>query len=282
MKHTQPAILDPLLAFLSGRRLIDFGAYHPSMLCRRIQLRLQMLALPDISAYQAYLDEHPDEIDRLIEALSITVSHFFRNRLTFALLLERIIPALIGAAGDKGVRIWCAGCGQGEEAYSMAILVHDYCQNEGIATPMMIMATDIDQAALDWARRGWYRPEELAEVGKRYLDRYFVADGDGYQVTAAIRALVTFARHDLTSGTAPPEGVFSDYHLILCRNVLIYFKREHCAVVQQQLAAQLRPGGWLVLGEAETIAVALANSLREVMPGTHIFWKKGGKWLTGS
>ncbi len=275
LNHTLLESLEPLLAFLAARRLFDFSAYHPAMLRRRIQLRQRMLSLPDISAYQAYLGEHPDEIDRLLEALSITVSHFFRNRLTFALLQERIIPALVTAAGGEGVRIWCAGCGQGEEAYSMAILVHDYCRKEGGTAPVMILATDIDREALIWAQRGWYRPEALDEVNKRYLDRYFSAAGGGYQVATTVRALVSFVHHDLTSGTAPPEGIFSDYQLICCRNVLIYFKREQGGLVQQQLAAQLRPGGWLVLGEAETIAAALGNSLREVIPGTHIFRKEG-------
>jgi len=275
LNHTQPESLDPLLAFLAARRLIDFGAYSPAMLRRRLQLRLRMLSLPDLSAYQAYLGEHPEEIDRLLEVLSITVSHFFRNGLPFALLRERIIPALIAAAGSEGVRIWCAGCGQGEEAYSLAILVYDYCQQEGISPPVMILATDIDREAVRRAQRGWYRAEALDEVGKRFLDRYFTVDGDGYQLAAAVRALVTFAHHDLTCGTAPQAGIFSDYQLICCRNVLIYFKRERGSLVQQQLAAQLRPGGWLVLGEAETIAPALGDSLGEVAPGSHIFRKEG-------
>lgn len=275
VEHAQPESLTPLLAFLAARRLIDLDAYHPAMLRRRIQLQLRRLSLPDLNAYHAYLGEHPDEIDRLLEAMSITVSHFFRNRLTFALLQERIIPALISAAGKEGVRIWCAGCGQGEEAYSMAILVHDYCQQEGITPPVMILATDIDREAISWARRGWYRPEALNEVNKRYLDRYFIPAGDGYQLTSMVRALVTVAHHDLTSGTTPPEGVFSDYQLICCRNVLIYFKPERSSLIQQQMAAQLRPGGWLVLGEAESIAPALGNSLAEVMPGSHIFRKEG-------
>lgn len=275
MNNTQAESLEPLLAVLASRRLIDFDAYHPAMLRRRLQLRLRMLSLPDFSAYHAYLNEHPEEIDRLLEAMSITVSCFFRNRLTFALLRERIIPALISAAGDEGVRIWCAGCGQGEEAYSMAILTHDYCQQEGISKPVLILATDIDREALTWAQRGWYPSETLDEVSKRHFEQYFTASGNGYQLAAVVRGLVTFAHHDLTSGTLPPEGIFSDYQLILCRNVLIYFKPERSSVVQRQLAAHLKFGGWLVLGEAETIVPTLGNSLEEVMPGTHIFRKEG-------
>lgn len=275
LNHTQPESLAPLLATLAAQHLSDFGAYHPAVLRRRLQVRLRMLALPDFGAYQAYLAEHPDEITQLLEALSITVSHFFRNPLTFALLQERLIPALIDDAGPVGVRIWCAGCGQGEEAYSLAILIHDYCRQEGIVTPVLILASDIDRAALGRAQQGWYRPEALAEVTKGYFDRYFSAEGEGYQVAPPVRALVRFVPHDLTSGTSPPEGVFADYQLILCRNVLIYFNREAGGLVQQQLAAQLSPGGWLVLGEAESLTPALGRSLREVQPGTHIFRKEG-------
>lgn len=281
LNHTQPESLAPLLAFLDAQRLSDFSAYHPAVLRRRLQVRLRLLALPDFAAYQAYLGEHPEEIAQLLEALSITVSHFFRNPLTFALLRERIIPSLIDAAGPAGARVWCAGCGQGEEAYSLAILIHDHCRNEGLTTPALILATDLDREALSRAQRGWYRSEALAEVTKGYLDRYFAAEGDGYQLVPTVRALVRFVHHDLTSNTPPPEGIFADYQLILCRNVLIYFQREHGSLVQQQLAAQLRPGGWLVLGEAESLAAALGHRLREVWPGTHIFKKGEGKWLTG-
>lgn len=274
LNHNQPESLAPLLAVLASRHLVDFGAYHPAMLRRRLLLRLKMLALPDLNAYQAYLGEHPDEIARLIESLSITVSHFFRNPLTFALLRERIIPALIAAADGGGVRIWCAGCGQGEEAYSLALLIHDYCRNEGITTPVLLLASDIDREALARAQRGWYHPEALEEVNKRYLDRYFTAEGGGYRVAAPVRALVTFVRHDLTSGIPPPEGIFADYQLVLCRNVLIYFERERSALVQQELATRLQPGGWLVLGEAEGLAAPLGNHLREVVPGSRIFRKE--------
>lgn len=271
---TQPESLAPLLAFLAAQRLSDFSAYQPNLLRRRLQVRLRLLGLPDLTAYQAYLGENPDEIAQLLEALSISVSHFFRNPLTFALLRERIIPALIDAADPAGVRIWCAGCGQGEEAYSLALLIHDYCGNEGITPPVLILASDIDRAALVRGQRGWYRPEALAEVSKGYLDRYFTDEGEGYQVVAPVRELVRFIHHDLTSNTPPPEGIFADYQLILCRNVLIYFNRAHGSLVQQQLAAQLTPGGWLVLGEAESLATALGGSLRELMPTTHIFRKE--------
>ncbi|NTV14102.1 MAG: protein-glutamate O-methyltransferase CheR [Desulfobulbaceae bacterium] len=273
--HNQSESLTPLLAFLGSQRLIDFGAYLPSMLQRRIWLRLRRLALTNLGAYQAYLVEHPEEISRLFDSLSITVSHFFRNPLTFALLRERIVPALIARAGGEGVRIWCAGCGQGEEAYSLAILIHDYCRNEGISVPVVILASDIDREALARAQRGWYRPEVMEEVTKGYLDRYFRPDGEGYQLVAPIRSLVTFVHHDLTSATPPPEGIFSDYQLILCRNVLIYFNRERGGLVQQQLAGQLRAGGWLVLGEAEGVDAALGGTLREVLPESHIFRKEG-------
>ena len=272
--HTQSENLLPLIAFLGRQRLIDFDAYLPSMLQRRIRLRLESLALPDFGAYHAYLIEHPEEISRLFDSLSITVSHFFRNHLTFAVLREQIIPALIAAAGDEGVRIWCAGCGQGEEAYSIAILIYDYCRREGLSPSVLLLASDIDREALTRAQRGWYQPELLDEVTTGVLDRYFSPDGEGYQLAAPVRELVTFVHHDLTCGTPPREGIFSDYQLILCRNVLIYFNRERGSMLQKQLATQLRPGGWLVLGEAEGISTALGNTLCEVMPDSHIYRKE--------
>lgn len=267
--------LQNILAFLHQERSVDFSDYKPGTLVRRINLRLLTTGTPDYPAYRRYLDAHPAEIDELFAALTITVSRFFRNPLTFEILREFILPQLLEAAPPGGLRIWCAGCARGEEAYSLAILYRELCRQEGWILPLYLLATDIDLAALAVAARGHYPEEALVEVKKATLDQYFTPERNGYQIKEEIRSLVIFARHDLTTCQAPRAGIFSDYHLILCRNTLIYFNRDLGARVVTSLARSLLPNGMLVLGEAETIPSSLARHLREIFPRTHIYRKEG-------
>lgn len=152
--------------------------------------------------------------------------------------------------------------------------IDNHRRREKLHTPVLVLATDINQPSLEWAAQGWYRAEALEEVRKRDLEHHFVPERGGYRISEAIRLLVTFARHDVTSALAPAAGIFADYQLILCRNVLIYFSRAHNIRTQERLAPRLSPGGYLVLGEAEAVAPSLTEALPEVLPGSHIFRKQ--------
>lgn len=264
------SILDTLL----DQRAIDFSAYKPGTLRRRINLRLLRTGTPDYGAYRQYLAEQPAEIDLLLDALTITVSHFFRNPLVFEILRKLVLPDLIEFAPPGGLRIWCAGCARGEEAYSVAILVHEICSREAPELPVCILATDIDKPAMAFAAQGRYQVESLAEVRKQHLDRYFVVDRDAYRISDDIRSMVTFSRHDITTCRPPREGIFSDYHLVLCRNTLIYFNRVLGERVTTSLAKILIPGGCLLLGEAETIPAVLTRDFREIIPHSRIYRKE--------
>jgi chemotaxis methyl-accepting protein methylase len=265
--------LTSILDLLHVQRAIDFSGYKPGTLMRRIDLRLLSTGTPDYAAYRRYLSEHPAEIDLLLDALTITVSHFFRNPLVFEVLHELVIPALVELNPPGGLRVWCAGCARGEEAYSVSMLFHEICSGETPELPVYILASDIDRTALTCAAQGCYQSDALAEVKKHYLDTYFYPDGDRYRVMDELRTLVNFVRHDVTSCRAPKEGVFSDYHLILCRNILIYFNRELGEKVVTSLARCLTPGGYLVLGKAETLPAALMREFREIFPHTRIYRK---------
>lgn len=266
--------LQSILGILCEQHAIDFSLYKPGSLKRRINLRLLATGILDYAAYRRYLAEHPEEIDLLLAALTITVSHFFRNPLVFEVLRELVIPELIECAPIGGLRIWCAGCARGEEAYSLAILMREICVREAADFPISILATDIDEAALAFAEQGCYQEEALAEVKKRYLDSCFRAEGDTYRVREDIRAVTNFARHDLTTCQPPRAGIFFDYQLIFCRNTLIYFNRDLSDRVVGFLARGLAPGGYLVLGEAETIPTDLSRQFREIIPHTRIYRKE--------
>lgn len=269
-----PDDLAGILEFVKEKRSIDFRAYKPGTLKRRIDLRLLQTGMPDYDAYSRHLSADPAEIDLLLDALTINVSRFFRNPLIFEVLKEHVLRELIDTTPTGGLRIWCAGCARGEEAYSIAILLKEISPAITATVPAFILATDIDRPALAFAASASYRDEALAEVKKTVLEKYFVAENNGYRLTEEIRSMVTFGWHDLAASQPPKEGIFSNYHLILCRNTLIYFNRELGERTMEFLSGVLAAGGCLVLGEAEAIPSRLHRNLREAIPRTRIFRKE--------
>jgi len=263
-----------ILEFVKEKRAIDFSAYKPGTIKRRIDLRLLDTGMPDCNAYYRHLSADPAEIDLLLNALTINVSRFFRNPLVFEILKEQILPTLIDTSPPGGLRIWCAGCARGEEAYSIAILLKEISPAVAATVPAFILATDIDRSALTFAASASYRDEALTEVKKAVLEKYFIAENNGYRLTEEIRSMVTFAWHDLATSQPPKEGIFSNYHLILCRNTLIYFKPELSERTMEFLSGVLADGGCLVLGEAEAVPSRLHRDLREAIPRTRIFRKE--------
>lgn len=264
-----------VLGYVNEMRGLDFNAYQPDSIGRRLALRLAALNLTDYQAYYQYLKENDQEIDTLIDSLTLKVSRFFRNPFVFEALAAFLLPRLIDAAGSEPIRVWCAGYARGEEPYSLAILFSELLANHPAPPPLFILATDIDEQALRSARAAVYPEEAVAEVKKAVLDRYFSKEHGQYRLHEKIKGMVTFARHDVTAAIPPTAGVFSGYHLILCRNVQIYFVRDIQRRTMTILAGCLLKGGALVLGEAETLPEDLPGPrLVEMLPYAKIFIKE--------
>jgi chemotaxis methyl-accepting protein methylase len=262
-----------LLEYVREQRAIDFKAYRPNTMMRRLALRLSATGMPDFPSYLAYIKKQPGELDSLIDTLTIKVSSFFRDPLVFEMLRDIVLPELFDTFKGVDLRIWCAGCARGEEAYSIAILVKEFLGKEKPVPRVFIIGTDIDREALEHARQGVYQADSLSEVRKGFLDRYFVPEDGFYRLRDEVRSLVTFARHDISTAMTPKEGIFSDYHLVLCRNVLIYFNKGLSEKVMSALSGFIPPGGYLALGEAESVPPRLDKVFSEVMRGVKIFKK---------
>ncbi|HCZ10865.1 MAG TPA: chemotaxis protein CheR [Nitrospiraceae bacterium] len=267
--------LNELLEYVKEQRAIDFSAYRMSTIRRRLNIRLSATGMSDYAAYYGYVTENPAELDDLIDSLTIKVSCFFRNPFVFEALHEFVLPELLNALNGDELRIWCAGCARGEEPYSVAILLKELMRKEGLCPrKIFIIGTDIDREALDDAAKGLYSAESLSEIKKGYLNRYFTVKNGLYMVSDEIKSMVTFAYHDVTTVSTPKEGVFSDYHMILCRNVLIYFERELYEKVLRGISGFILKGGYLVMGEAEHMPSEFIKGFEEVLTRTKIFWKK--------
>jgi chemotaxis methyl-accepting protein methylase len=239
------AMLDEVLTVVKMRRGIDFGHYRRTTLERRLTGRMVASGELDGTRFLQRLRDSDEELDRMVHAFTIKVSRFYRNAEVFDLLRERLIPDLVARFAPAGLRAWSAGCGRGEEAHTLAMLLHD-----GGGT---VDATDIDGAALDFARAGRYPAEAFTELPpalERFVSR--APDAEPGAIAPELRRRVRFEWHDLGAASAGPGG--RRYHLVCCRNVLIYFDPSLQLRVSRLLVESVLPGGLLCLGEAEWLA----------------------------
>lgn len=196
--HRQEAdkSLKPILDYLLKERGLDFSGYHPPMLERRIRLRLAAVACADFSAYLACLQSNGAELELLLDVLTINVSRFFRDTLTFELIADRILPAIImekARLQDRSLRVWFAGCAKGEEPYSLAILIHELLEKEGLEMNLHLFATDIDSGALQDAAIAVYPLASVDHMKHRLLNKYFMKTGESFRLLRVIKDLLTFA-----------------------------------------------------------------------------------------
>jgi two-component system CheB/CheR fusion protein len=274
-KPDDERLLRAFLDQLRERSGIDFGSYKRATILRRLQRRMVATGQTELRDYVRLVQSSPDELERLIASFLIKVTQFFRDPDLFEQLESTLIPQLIAEArdGDRELRVWSAGCATGEEAYSLAILIADALGDELEQFNVRIFATDVDNDAITFARRGLYSGAALADVPADIVGRHFTKVPDGYEVKKRIRAITVFGQHDL--GQRAP---FPRVDLALCRNVLIYFTTELQKRALQLFAFSLRDGGFLVLGKAET-TTPLAEYFVLANPRLKIYRRQGERVL---
>lgn len=268
-----------ILNYLNEERGFDFNGYHQPMLERRIRQRLTSTACNDFNDYLSFIQENSDELDHLLDVLTINVSRFFRDPLTFELIAERILPAIIQKkieSGDLSLRVWSAGCAKGEEPYSIAIIINKLLGKEDAEMSLHFFATDIDSSALKDAEKAVYSLTSIENIKHRLLMEYFIKEGTSFKLIPEIRKLVTFAHYDMLDKRhgVPPESVFGNFDLVLCRNLLIYFNTEYQETILKRLYHSLTPDGYLILGEAEAPAMTYRHHFSRIFDFNPIYRKK--------
>jgi two-component system CheB/CheR fusion protein len=229
----------------------DFSHYKVNTIARRVERRMAINQVERLDEYVRYLQHNAPELDLLFRDLLIGVTSFFRDPVAFDALKELGIPALLaGKSPGATIRVWVPGCSTGEEAYSIAILLHEQSEAMRQSFKLQVFATDIDSQAIERARSGVYPASIAADVPPEYLTRYFVQEPDGsaFRVHKGIRDSLIFSEQDVIKD--PP---FSRLDLISCRNLLIYLDGELQKKLLPMFHYAVRPGGFLFLGTSETV-----------------------------
>ncbi len=241
--------MSKILSLIRARTGVDFSFYKQNTVVRRIQRRMGINQVQTLDQYVRFLENYPGEIQTLYKEILIGVTKFFRDPEAFDVIKQKVLPRLYeNKEAQDSVRVWVAGCSTGEEAYSLAILIAEYCEEMGLQDNIKIFATDIDRDALEFASTGIYSESIAADASMGRLRKYFVPKGDNYQIMTYIRERVIFAHHNIIKD--PP---FSKIDLITCRNLLIYLQPVLQKKVLQNFHFSLNTKGFLFLGSSETV-----------------------------
>ncbi|MCF8105511.1 MAG: chemotaxis protein CheR, partial [Desulfohalobiaceae bacterium] len=243
---------DKLFMLLKNRTGHDFSKYKDNTVNRRIQRRMAVHRIDRLKDYVSYIRRNRDEAEHLFRDLLIGVTNFFRDFTVFEGLKELLLKEYLPRLSNSQFRAWVPGCATGEEAYSLAIILTEILDELDADIEVVIYGTDLDEAAVDQARKGIFPKNIEADVSSERIKRFFEEEEvDGrYRIKQDIREMLVFAVHNVTSD--PP---FSRLNLVCCRNLLMYLKPEAQKSVLSQFRYGLVDDGLLLLGTSESVTV---------------------------
>jgi chemotaxis protein methyltransferase CheR len=252
---------------------IDFQSHYyvEKHLKRRFMVRMRALEIDTFRDYIKKLEREPDEYDNLVKTLTVNVTEWFRDQVVFDVFRKHVLREIISRKKNEKsrvIRIWSAGCSDGKEPYSIAMLLHDALGEDINNFYAVIHATDIDEEMLRKASRGWYASDEMEGVKDPHLRLYFTQEDGGYRVKPTLSRRIRFEKADLTAN--------SRYHAIdaiFCRNVVIYLTKELKERLYMDFYDAVNQGGYLVLGKTE-ILVGEARSNFAVVDNRNRIYQK--------
>lgn len=233
---------EQFIANIKRKTGIDLSQYKEAQMKRRLTSLYEKKGCQSFAEYFHLLNEDMNLLNEFLDRMTINVSEFYRNPGRWKVLEKRILPRLL--ASNKKLKVWSAGCSTGEEPYTVAMMLSRYIPLTGLS----ILATDLDENALQKAKRGVYSERSVAEVPTLERQRFFTKEGEFYTVNEKLKRTITFKKLDLLA-----EPFDTNVDLIICRNVMIYFTEEAKDTLYQKFNAALKPGGVLFVGSTEQI-----------------------------
>jgi two-component system, chemotaxis family, CheB/CheR fusion protein len=248
---------------------VDFTQYKVNTLRRRIIRRMILHGIDNIEAYNAYVKQHPNEINQLYQDFLINVTGFFRDAETADYLRKTLLPDIVKSKKNgENIRLWVPACSTGQEAYSLAILLMEVMNEYAATNTIQVFATDLSELAINKARLGIYSKDEVADVPPEILLKFFAKIDGSYRIIKSIRDVCVFATHNITKH--PP---FSRIDLVSCCNLMIYLETSLQKKLLTTFNYALNNNGYLVLGKSETIG-ASASLFSQVDKKLKIYARK--------
>lgn len=259
--------------FLIRHSGLHFERRNIQMLIRGLDSRMTALQLTAYNDYYEYLRqnmERRNELQKLLQFLTVGETFFFRYQSHFKTLAKNTLATVLQSPAKKSVRIWSAGCSTGEEPYSIAMTIMEAIP-DWKKRDIRILATDINSRSLKRAREGVFSAWKMRVTPTEYLEKYFTVIGESYLVKDDVKSLVDFSYCNLQ---APPPVTCESFDVIFCRNVMIYFTTATTKKVVDMFAESLCPGGFLYLGHSETMVNVSSKFERLIHEGSFYYRKK--------
>jgi len=261
-----------LLKKLYADRGFDAARYRRTYIERRIATRLRAVQVDTYREYRGLLDRDADEYHRLIGALTVNVTEFFRDKPVWELFDREVVPDLLATKmrrRQRLLRVWSAGCSAGEEPYSIAMLLSHAAERAGANLTISVHATDIDAESLEKARAGEYPDKELQSVPLRFRHECEPTDDGHFRISQRIRQLVKFRRLDLFA-----DKPIAAVDAIFCRNVLIYFDRNQQEQIFAKFYAALNRYCYIVIGKSEKIGGEVAQHFEPISSREKVYKRR--------
>lgn len=258
--------------------LLDISMFDVSFLEKSVGSRMADLSMGTFADYLIYLDGNVNEPVILFETLNNSYSEFFRNPLTFLMLEQNVLPVIFNdrkSGQNKEIRIWSAGCAAGQEPYSIAILAMENKEKSPNKAGIRIFATDKCEKELQTARKGIYHARSLHNAKLGFISKYFSNSGEFYSIYSDVKDLVDFSVFDLLDEGegVPPSSIYGDFDIVMCSNLLFYYKPEMQKRILARLSNSLVNGGFLITGEAEVAIVKSFRGFKQLADPAAIFTK---------
>lgn len=256
----------------------DVSKYGEQFLSNTLQKRFREIQCTNADDYLEVIEQNTGEAGSFLNSLQISYSEFFRNSLTFSVLEQIILPSLIQKKKDskrKEIRIWSAACSGGQESYSLAMLMEELRNGDAEKFSYRIFATDQNEALLNEARKGHYTGNALNNMNLKRANQWFTKKGDTYTVKQELKNNIDFSVFDLFNKqySCPPVSIFGEFDIVVCANLLFYYKNEYRVAILEKTGNCLAAGGYLVTGETER-QILIDHNYGEAFPQSAIFQKR--------
>lgn len=255
---------------------MDISMFDESFVNKTILQRIDLTGCLNITDYSRFVTENEIEAALFTGLFQVSYSEFFRNKLTFSVLESIVFPEIIFRkrnSNSKEIRIWSAACAGGHEPYSLAMILENLIgQHDNLR--YRIFGTDQDEKQISKALLGKYHQESVGNVTRKQFEKWFVQSENSYVVIPELKKHIKFSVFDLLSKqNSPPESIYGDFDLVLCANILFYYKPAYQKIIIDKISASLADDGLLICGEAER-EILKDHKFKEVYPQSGIFRKK--------